>query len=319
MTITVSKRSKSQPKYYVYYDSEGRIESIGQSIRLDTTSAFIESDDFIVNQIVSGTESDSNYIIDLNSDDFVPTIIKKTEIGSNTDLMLIPDKAFDNWLLRVQVYQKYKKLIIECNDESIANLISMMARVQNKLQEGIVLYIINKDSPDYLIEQFEIDIGLLLKQRRLEIDIAYISKYIDLAKIGILTKRYLRHVYFEVANDDDYILPEFSNSKWKIADYRNHDPHMVITQDNNIISIKSAVTNEQLNNVGLVQQHIQFYIVGESPDYYLDKFVVDVIKLRSGIAQKFNFDFAIDNTVNIIFDVLDVLELNISRKIADDH
>jgi hypothetical protein len=137
MTITVSPRQRSKPKYFVYYnDWTGEIISVGTEPRADTPAPFLETVDDAAGQIVRGEVNGQNYII--SSDRFLEQrLIHKNEFlqlrRQEDELFLLPAAATDGWNIRARLFTKNKRLVIEANKDMLGRLVAHSLNRQIKL------------------------------------------------------------------------------------------------------------------------------------------------------------------------------------------
>ena len=310
MTISVNRRQKSKPKYYVYFnDWTGEILSVGNTLRDDTPAPYIETDDVAAQRIIRGAETDKNFVISSdrrNSEQ----LVRKSEYlqlrKQEDSLFLLPGISLHEWDIRVRLYSQNNMLVIEANRAMITRLIAHNMQREILLDTRIFFdfYIIRKNDPDFMVKIISVDAATLINHGKVALSIDSIIPYVNLNNIDILTRRYFENYSFEVLDDRfiDSIDQEqelLKNQLWQHV-YPNTDAHIDFKQTGNQIEVSSIVSAEQLTNVGMHQRKMPFYIVGDTPDEYLAQLSIDISKLRMGQKEKFAVDFDIMDA-NILY------------------
>lgn len=310
MTIIAKPRQKSKPKYYIYFnDWTGEILSVGSSLRTDTPAPYIETEDPIARRIVQGTEADKNYVIssDRRHEEH---LVKKSEYlqlrKQEDSLFLLPIHARHDWDVRVRLYSENDMLVIEANRDMINRLIAHNIRREILIDTRVYFefYLVRSNDPDYLVKIIDVDAKTLINHGKVALSISDIIPHVNLNNISILTRRYFENYHFEVLDDRfiDSIEQEQEQLKNQLWQFVNAgvDAHIDFKQQGEIVEISNIVSAEQLNDIGVHQRRMTFYIVGQTPDEYLTKFSVDIGKLRMGQKEKFSVDFDIMDA-NILY------------------
>lgn len=301
MTISVKRREKKKPKCYVYYnDWTGEIISVGKSLRDDCLAPYIITQNENAFRIINGEINDQNFLIGID-DTGSERLVKKTEYlrlrERENALYLIPKKKKKDWDLRVRLYLKNHKLVFEINRKKMKRLVSQKLRNQIKLNHKIDLdfYLIRQNCPDYLLDSIEIDTGELIKEGVKVFDADESLLFDD---ISVMTLRQFKNYYFEILDEefhyDQIVFSDDVTHIWKFVGGRKN-PHLQITQKGKILTIESLVDSEKLDKIGIHEMHMWLYVVGESPDHFIDDFTVDMSKLRIGKIEKYEVDFDIDD------------------------
>lgn len=308
MTITVKKRQKSKPKYYVYYnDWTGEILSVGTTLRKDTPAPVLETEDGAAARILQGKASSDQYIVSSDRH-HKERLVEKSHFlqlrKQEDNLFLLPNQPMQHWDIRATLYKENSVIVFEVNNEIISRLISHNMQREIILDSSVIFefYLIKNNEPDFLAKTISIDAKTLINHRKISFSILDILPVIRLDDISILTRRHLENYYFEIL-DGKFIDTSDSESEqkqnWQLVQ-ADIDAHLELTQHENIVSVSSVVTADQLTDAGLYDRRMCFYLVGDSPDNYMAKMEIDVTRLRMGQTQKFAVDFNIMES-NIMF------------------
>jgi len=308
MSIIKRARSKSKPKFYVYFnDWTGEIISVGRSKR-NSPATCIVTDDAIAEQIVDGDANVSDYLVssDRNRNERIVAKSDVLQLRKQEDsLFLLPEGRIKDWEIRARLFRHNMMFVVETNRKMLSRLIGHNRRQEIHLEKSATFdfYIIRRDHPDYLIKTVSIDAETLVNQPRVAVDVQDIVKYVTLDQISVMTRRYFEKYYFDslydryVDPDNVKHSPQFL--KWQWAD-QWPEYHLEAVQHGNLVTFTSAVSAEQLTDIGFTKRYKSFYVVGETPDQLIGKFMLDVERLRTGQPQKFKVDFNIMH-VNIMF------------------
>lgn len=309
MTLFVTKKLQRNLTYFVYFnDWTGEILSIGTQKRDDTAACFIETQSDIAAQIIRGEATDFEYLVDIT--DFAnSSIIHKNEVlrirQQEDQLFLIPKFHMNQWTIRIKLYTENKKILFEVNEEFLRNLVSFNVSNQIKVDKPTLLefYLTLKDNPDYLIETYQLDLGELIEHKSCVIDVPELTRHANLSSFNFLTRRYFQNYYFEIINDS-YIenKPAERNTKRLKWNWVSNDEieRIEFVQENNSLVITSLISPQQIDNAGIKENYMDFYVVGKTPDHYLQTIRVDMSKLRMGQQLKLIMNHDIDN-VNIMY------------------
>lgn len=303
MTITVKKRNKKPRNVYVYYnDWTGEIISVGNSLRLDCPAPYIETQEDSAFRILKGEINEQNFVI--SSDRFgKEKLMRKNEFlqlrRREDSLFLLPEYRLKEWDIRAKLFVKNGKLVFEANRNKIRKLVAHSIHREIKLNVRAVFdfYLIRKDRPDYLLETFQVDAQSLINHGRAVVDVNHMLAHTRLENISILTRRHFENYYFELVEETyvDVTDPEKRERPlfWKRAD-NEPNAHLRFVQQNDIVTVESLVGAEQLDDVGINQLGLSFFVIKGDPDHYLGTFEIDMSRIRMGQQEKFQVDFDID-------------------------
>lgn len=307
--ISVKTRQRKQPKFYVYYnDWTGQIVSVGRREIEDAKAPFIVTDDPVAQRIMSGEANEHYYTVAMTRNDEFEIMEKDETVRLREleeELFEVPRVKLENWDVRAKIYTKNKKIVFEINDNSLRRLSSFKLRRDLKVESehSLQFFITERNNPDKLIETVDIEPVALLKSKNICINAEDLLKYINLNDIGILTRRQFENYYFELV-DDKYIETDLDTNVYKNdqihrAEYVD-DCHLSFVQTDTSLILKSNVAAEQFDDLGLYDRFMTFYIVGATPDEFIDRIHINVAKLRIGQPIKFQADFDIDD-VNFVY------------------
>jgi hypothetical protein len=308
MTVTVKRRQRSQPKYYIYFnDWTGEIISVGNSLRTECPAPYIETTDSNAAEILNGTLSNQQFIVSSNRFN-EQKLIRKNEFlqlrQQEDSLFLLPDHRLQDWDVRAKLYLRNRKLVFEINRKKLKKFVAHTAEREMKLNARALFefYVIRRDRPDYLVETFQVDASSLIRYGTACVDMGYVMSTVGLDDISILTRRYFENYYFELVNDayveKDQAEQYRPDNYWNLA-VESGNAHISFVQKNDIVTVKSLVGAEQLDDLGIHELKMPFFVVTESPDHYVDTFEVDMSRIRIGQTMKFQTDFDLD-TVQIL-------------------
>lgn len=309
MTITIKRKNRSAPKFYIYYnDWSGEILSIGSSLRDDSSAPFILIESEVAASILAGKANDRNYVVDIESK---KALIKKTDLLRlfyEKKLFLIPKIKIPNWDIRATIYTENKKLSIEINPKILQKLLSFQMHDGTTTPDDAYFefYITKKDRPEFLIDTIQINRVDLFKHERLEFNISHISKYSNLRELDIITNRYFENYYLNFVKK--YVKSTVSNDstqkqqKWQIITDDDKDTHISFIQTGRIVSIKTNASHDVFAKLKIYSKKIPIYVIGETPDELLDSFELDFLSLFRGSVIKYKFEHDISQ-VNLLHQV----------------
>jgi hypothetical protein len=311
MTITLQSRQRSSKKScYIYYnDWTGEILSVGHSFRPTSLAPYFQCDDLAAQDIINGTKSDKNYIVNVDTDN-TAHLVKKSKylrISQKENVLhLIPEKVLPVWNIRATIFKTNATLLVEINTDMVSRLVAEHRRHEASINDDVMFkfYVIRKHMPDRLLKTIDVDVKKLIEQGHVAISLTDINQFAGLDDIAIMTCRQFEHYYLSVT-DNKYVdngvatALQSNGKKWQVVQ-PDIESHIEIIQVGDKIEIKSVVNAEQLTATGLHQRHLIFYIVGSTPDEYYDCFTIDVGKLRMGMVMKFTINFDIMD-MNIIY------------------
>jgi hypothetical protein len=118
------------------------------------------------------------------------------------------------------------------------------------------------------------------------VDVADIEKYVSPNNVSIMTCRQFNHYYFDVVDDAlvdmDVDTPRHSLFNWGISSETTDVVHVEISQLGNNLLVNNMVSNAQLDTIGLTAGTIELYVIGNTPDDFIDCVSIDVAQLREG-------------------------------------
>lgn len=272
-------------------------------MRPECPAPYIESTDKNAADILNGELSDNQFIV--SSDRFnEQRLIRKNEFlqlrQQEDSLFLLPEHRLTEWDVRAKLYLRNHKLVFEINRNKLKKFVAHTAEREMKLNARALFefYVIRRDRPDYLVETFQVDASSLIRYGSATVDMGYVLSTVGLDDISILTRRYFENYYFEVVNDV-YIEAEQSeyqrpDNYWNLAATEGNG-HIAFIQRDNIVTVRSLVGAEQLDDLGIHEVKMPFFVVTDSPDHYVDTFEVDISRVRVGQPMKFQVDFDLDS------------------------
>jgi hypothetical protein len=294
MTITLTKRKKQPPKYYVYFDDwTGDIISVGQRPRMqdDSSIGCLITDSLEAQQISYGEISDDDYLV--RSTDGVYEIKHKSECvimrSTSNSLFLLPRIPSLTWDISVRLYSKNMKMVFRLSDSIISRLAAYTTRQTDitAQDDTFEFYIIPNARPDYIITCIKIKLSDLRRSGFVVVDVADIEKYVAPNKFSIMTRRQFTQYYFDEVVDDEFItmhddVTNQSTSNWQVSKKDYDKVHVEITQLGNKLLVNNMVSTTQLDTIGLTAGIMQLYVIGKTPDDFIDMLTIDITKLREG-------------------------------------
>ena len=310
MTITVRQRKRSKPEFYIYYnDWTGEIISVSTSSLSNSFAPCIVTEDPNAQKIIAGEINEQNFVI--SSDRYgEQKLMRKNEFlqlrKQEDDLFLLPEKKNADWNIRARLFLKNNRLVFEANKTMLSRLVaySIGKEIKLNVRATFDFYLIKRDRPDALVDVYSIDAESLINYGYVVIDIKHVLMHSAISDLQLLTRRYFENYYFEIVNDA-YVEPEEASDQnekalsWRTAK-TDGDAHLSFVQRGKYITVTSKVKAEQLDDLGLHNLTMNFYVVGETPDQYHGTFDVDISRVRMGQEEKFEVDFDIDE-VNLMY------------------
>jgi hypothetical protein len=204
-----------------------------------------------------------------------------------------------DWDIRCKIYTVNNKLLVEINPNSIAKLSNMTFKRELMIDDesDLTLYLTEYNNPDFFIKIIDISPTELLDSGNLVFDLTDIISTCNLHKLGILTRRCFKNYYVEILNDSLNVVQDtiIKHRSYVIHNTLNNFkfPHIEIYRNNSGgISVERKVSNTELEDLGLFEDKLFLYVVGETPDYFFGEFVIDINLLKS---QKIiNYDIDVD-------------------------
>jgi hypothetical protein len=304
MSITSNKRKKLPPKYHVYFDQwTGEIISVGQRPQADhdadedvdcliTESAF-------AHQISRGIISEFDYLV--HSDDGTNVIKHRSECvlmrTTSNSLFVIPTDLPSTWDISVRLYLKNMKMVFRLNDDIISRLPTYIKRqkILAKEEDAFEFYIIPMDRPDHIIERVKLTLGELHRTGFVAVDVTDTEKYMDSTKCSIMTRRQFRNYHFEVVDDAFVTITDAPSNNtefnWQYSTDTDHEVHVALTQTGKKLSVNNMVSNTQLDTIGLTAGTMDLYVIGRTPDDFIDTLTINITALRDAPTQTYDVDY----------------------------
>lgn len=282
--------SQSESEFYVYFDEwTGAIISISRSELADSEYPHIVTNNVILDNILHGKENEKHYIVALMDDEF--EVVKKDKTlrlrSSEKILRQISRKKMADWDIRVKIYTGNNKLLVEINQESIRRLSSMTFSnsVQIDSENDLNLYITKYNNPDIFINKIEIDVHELLNTGNNVFDISNFRKHISLQDIGVLTRRCFKNYYLEIIPDSlDIITQSIVKNRSFIHRTAYHDidtGHIFVKQQGDIVTFETTLSSGELLDVGLHEEFMWVYLIGDTPDEYYGRLPINIRDLKN--------------------------------------
>lgn len=283
--------SQSKSEYYVYFDEwTGAIYSISRTELEDSDYPHILTDSYIVENILKGFENEKNFIVALTEDNEFD-VIKKDNVfrlrSSEKTLRQISRKKTADWDIRIKIYTGNNKMMVEINQESIRRLSSMTFNktVQIDSDNDLNLYVTKYNNPDIFISKIEVDVQELLENGNNVFDISNFRKHISLQDIGILTRRCFKNYYLEIVPDSLGIVTQSLIKNRSFIHRKSHnnisDGHITANQQGNIVTFRTQLSSSELSDIGLHEEKLWVYLVGETPDAYYGSIPINVRDLKN--------------------------------------
>jgi hypothetical protein len=299
ITKNVIKKQRSHlqnSEYYIYYDGwYGEIINVRRSVDETCNTQFIKSSSEFAYRILTGQENRKKFIVSYDEENNLD-IMRKDEIlrlrPSDSKLYEIPKSKSKNWDIRARVYTKNSKLLIEINPLSIKKLTQYTFRKQVLInnESDLTLYIIKNNFPDYLIDIVPVDPVELLEHGFIVYDIADISKHVGFSDVSLMTRRCFEHYKLEIINSELVIAQSgfTKNQGANVKTVKHHDVgHIELKQTGNKLTVRANITPDEFYDLGLFEEKLPLYIVGETQDHYIDVMYLDVKALRK--LQEINY------------------------------
>lgn len=295
----VQSPSKSK-QFYVYYDEwTGVIHNITSSELVESEYPCFLTDDYIVENILKGFENEKNYIVSFDDENEL-TVVKKSNVlrlrSSEKTLRQITRTKLTTWDIRVKIYTGNNKLLVEINPDSIRRLSSMTfnKQIQIDAENDLSLYVIKHNNPDFFVGKIDVDAQELLESGNNIFDISSFRKHLSLQDIGILTRRCFKNYYVEIVPDS---LDVFTQSLVKNRSYvhrrayKNADKgHITATQTGNIVTFSTTLSNSELTDLGLHEEKLWVYLVGDTPDEFYGSIPINVRDLKTKKYSRIKID-----------------------------
>ena len=144
--------------YYVYFDETGKINSITNEKKSNSTLSFIEVEYKRVEKLLLGTENFVNYVVSLADKD-TPVLVKNTEdAGVNTNLLVSID----------QVSSETTTLNVKWNANTKSWKFYINPEYKNQfkdlgLSSQLLFFITVKNNSNFLVNSFSIDMKELIR------------------------------------------------------------------------------------------------------------------------------------------------------------
>lgn len=291
MTTGVTlEKTESKFSCYVYYDEwTGSIMNISNTELEDSEYPSFYSENLILKNIISGVVNEKQYLVSFNEDNDLDVIEKDNVIrlrSSENTLTQLIKQRLTAWDIRVKLYTGNNRLLVEINQESIRRLSNMTFNKTLQIEEDndLALYIIKHNNPDFFVQKLDIDVNELLETGNNIFDISSLRKYISLQDIGILTRRCFKNYYMEVLDESlDVVSQSLVKNLSYIhrTNYVGNTGHIIAEQNKNIVTFSTKLSSGELTDLGLHEDKLWMYIVGDSPDEYYGSIPVNIRDLKN--------------------------------------
>lgn len=288
----VSRSPKTVNKqWFVHYDKwTGAIKSIGRSKNKNSTYPFIIDESDNSDMILKGLLNEKEFSVTFDDNDNL-RMMKKNEIiritRNSDELIQIPRSDMKDWDIRLKLYTKNHKLVIEINPSSISRLTRFTHRKKVMVDENATMdfYVIKHNNPDYLVESFSIDPHDLISNGSVSLDLLPVFKYVGFDEIGFLTCRIFKQYSFFVTNDTllhvSRGMQKKKTGRIVAADNNKKSSHVQIIQTPNGLAATTNTSSDELIELGLTEDTSLIHIIGSTPDHYMGSVILDNNELRT--------------------------------------
>ena len=286
---TVTLESKKQ--FYVFYDEwTGTIIRITSVEMTDSDYPYLLTDSFIAENILKGYENEKDYIVSFDDNNELELVKKDNVVrlrSSETNLHQLSKVKKDDWDIRVLVYAGNNKLVVEVNPLSIRKLSNMTFNKKIIIDDNndLSLYIVKHNNPDYLIDTIDVDAQELLDNGNVIYDITSIRKHVSLTDLGFLTRRCFKNYYLDIFNSplniaQQSLVKNFSYIH-RYAEHTHNQGHINITQQGDFLTITTPLSSGELTDIGLHEDKLWVYLVGDTPDEYYGSIPINIRELKT--------------------------------------
>lgn len=300
MNIIVTKKENETPKYFVYYHEEsGEIFSIGNAALETMAMPFIITGNKLAQKIAFGLESETNCLISSEIDGHDDIVLKSDLLHffkKEQFLESIPKIEPESWDIKITLFAKNSKWLIEANDDILKKLTSHNSSRIFESNTTLAFYIIKKNQPDMLIDVLEIDAEELINCRQVTFESKNLYFHVTPEDIDILTQKFFRNCWFEISNtalEDENVS---KNRFQKVVGIDSNSSDIVMSQIDNMLTISKS---DKFDDQKFESQFLKFHVIGQTPDEHFATFNLDINKLKNNEDEIFEIDFNI-NEVNFI-------------------
>lgn len=312
-TVIRKQRKKQKPNYYVYFNEwTGEVISVGHSLREDSNTSYIITDNKLAKKILDGTVDEKSFRVELDSDHNYQLMEMNNILrlrAREKQLHEISRKRNAEWDVRAIYYVKSRKILFEINQISLKRLANLHMRQKLKIDysENLKFYLVKQNNPDFLIETYEINPEDLIMNRRVMVDVGDITAHASINDISMLTLRNFENYRFEIVKDK-YIGKEETKASQNTKRIQlaidgsdeSSQYHIEFLQKDDQLIISSCVIPEQFDHLGITSKKYPFYFVGETVDEFIGAVKVDMSRLRMGYVERHKINFDLDKS-NILY------------------
>ena len=145
------------------------------------------------------------------------------------------------------------------------------------------MYVVQHNNPDHLIDVIELDPIELLTNGSLFYDISHITKYTSYEDIGFITRRCFKNYYVEMF-DSPMITAQKSLTKFRYNVILKAEQdvlgHIEVVSTDKGLRAVAKVANNEFHNIGLFEEWLTLYVVGNTPDEYYGTLGVNLQQLQ---------------------------------------
>jgi hypothetical protein len=303
-SVTLVERPQNKREFYLYYNEwTGEILSVGCQERPEERAPFLVTEAAEAGKMLEGVLDERQYLVTENEEHELALLPKSETIrlrARQDSLYQFSKTGLTEWDIRARVYKLNNKMSLEVNQASVSRLGNFKIRREIRVEgeDDIPLYLVKRNSPDWLLAKIDVDIAQLLQDHAIVYDIEHIADKIDLDDLSILTKRLFKNYQLETV-DDNYVFSTSGNAGVQndqiIRAQDQEYGHIQIEQDGNQIIFTSQVETDQFDSIGLFQRSFRYYVVGSQPDQFIDTIDVDLTQLRMGRPERFQVEYNIDD------------------------
>jgi hypothetical protein len=278
------------PSYYVFYNEwNGEIINVMRRLPDDNINAYIETNDITAKKILKGDVNERSYIIAFDNDENLRIIPRDDKLrlrSSEKTLHQLTRTYNSQWDIRVKIYTKNSKLLIEINPDSISKLTKMTFKKELMIskESDLDLYLTKHNKPDFFIEKIEIDPVELLDKGNIHFDISAVDQHINITDLGLLTRRCFKNYHIEFIQDSLNVIQNslIKNRSYVVERAFKSFPHAHLSLRNTEkgITITPNVSVTDLEDVGLLEKKLKLHFVGKAMDEFYGTIEVDVEQLK---------------------------------------
>ena len=277
--------------YYVFYNEwDGEITSVTRRLPDDHyDTAYIHSTDEVARKLLRGEVNERDYIVSFVDEETLSIIKRDDKLrlrSSEKTLHQLTTTPFTTWDIRVKIFLKNNKLLLEINPNSISKLTRLTFKKELMISQetDLDLYLTKYNDPSFFLEKLTVDPAELLDAGNILYDISHINQFININDIGILTRRCFKNYHVEVIDDSlNIVQNSLVKNKSFIHERAFHNfpfPHISIEQQDSTLLVKLMVSVTELEDHGVFEKKLKLYVVGDQPDEYYGEMHLDIEKLK---------------------------------------